>query len=266
MRIAHLSDVHLLETRPSVGTDYTWRTRLVSYARAMNAGDRRANLRRALEAAAAKGVDHVVVSGDLTEMGSDREFAVLAEALHDSPITPERITLVPGNHDAYTTVDGWRRAMAGPLAAFAEASASGPLAKVVDRGDVAFLPIDATCFQSITRAGGEITTQLADALEARLADPALARKAVVLVQHHPPFAPRGLFAGWVDGLRGATRLAEILRRHTHAHLLHGHLHRLADYLLGRARVFGAPAVVDDRDEARVRVYELRGGLLEPLPI
>jgi 3',5'-cyclic AMP phosphodiesterase CpdA len=266
MRVAHLSDPHLLESRLPVGADYTWRTRAVSYARAMNADQRTANLRRALMFAAAHGADHVVLSGDLTEMGSDLQFTVLAETLHDSPIAPERITLVPGNHDAYTSPDGWSRAMQGPLAAFAEASASGPPGKVVERGDVVFLPIDATCFQSITRAGGELTAHTADALEARLEDPAIARKSVVLVQHHPPFAPRGLLAGWIDGLRGSSRLVDIVRRHANVHLLHGHLHRIADYLLARARVFGAPATVDDRDQARVRLYELRAGVLEALPI
>jgi 3',5'-cyclic AMP phosphodiesterase CpdA len=266
MRIAHLSDVHLLETRPPVGGAYTLRTRLVSYARTLDGQKRLANFRRALETARASGADHVVLSGDLTEMGSDAQFSVLAEILHDSGITPERITLVPGNHDAYTTVDGWARAMAGPLAAFAPSSASGAPGKVVDRGDVAFVPVDATRFQSITRAGGELTDATADALEARLADPALAKKAVVLVQHHPPFGPKGRLSGWIDGLVGASRLASLVRQHASAHILHGHLHRIADYLVGGARALGAPAVVDDEAEARVRLYELRGGLLEPLPI
>src|ERR1700716_1900115 len=124
MRVAHLSDVHMLESRPSVGTAYNWSTRLVSYARALEPVARARRLSQALSAAVRSGATHYVISGDLTEIGSDVQFAVFAEALHDSGISPDRITLVPGNHDAYTTPDGWKRALEGPLAAFRASSAA----------------------------------------------------------------------------------------------------------------------------------------------
>jgi len=261
MRVAHLSDLHVLEARRRVGDGYTWRTHLVSYARALDAEKRAAKLRRSLVAAHDGGASHVVISGDLTEMGSDAQFEALAEQLHDSPITPERITLVPGNHDAYSAPDAWRRALEGPLRAFAEASASTP-GVVVEREDVIFLPVDVSCFQSIARAGGTLTDATADALEARLRDPSIAKKPVALVQHHPPFAPTGRFTAWVDGLRGSARLGELLQRHVNVNLFHGHLHRIADYLFGNTRVFAAPAVVDDRDAARVRFYDLKNGIFQ----
>jgi Icc protein len=265
MRVAHLSDVHVLERRQGggspVGDGYTLRTRLVSYARSFAPEARVEKLRRSLAAARESGASHVVISGDLTEIGNDAQFDVFAQALHDSKITPSSVTLVPGNHDAYTSETSWARAMSGPLAAFAESSA-GKAGKVVDRGDVVFLPIDASCFQSITRAGGEITRATSDAIEARLVDPALERKTVVLVLHHPPFAPRGRVSGWVDGLRGSTRLLEIVQRHANVQVLHGHLHKAVDCFAGGCRIFGAPAVVDDRESARVRVYELKSGVFE----
>jgi 3',5'-cyclic AMP phosphodiesterase CpdA len=259
MRIAHLSDVHLLESRQRVGERYSLRTRLVSYARALDAKRRAENLRRAL--AVASRADHVVVTGDLTEMGSDAQFGVLAEILHDSKITPERVTLVPGNHDAYTSADGWTRALAGPLRELAATSAGDP-GKIVDLGALTLLPVDATRFQSIAQSGGEVRPELADALDARLSDADVARRPVVVVQHHPPFAPQGRVWRWVDGLRGAARLLDVLRTHVNVSLLHGHKHVAADYLVGRTRVFSASAVVDDTDAARVRFYELRDGVLQ----
>jgi hypothetical protein len=47
--------------------------------------------------------------------------------------------------------------------------------------------------------------------------------------------------------------------------MHGHLHRAVDRaLLGlRTRIFGAPALVEDDDDTpRVRLYEVRAGVIE----
>jgi 3',5'-cyclic AMP phosphodiesterase CpdA len=232
----------------------------VSYARTLDSRERARKLSRALAETVSRGATHVVISGDLTEIGSDAQFEALAASLHDSGITPDRVTLVPGNHDAYTSHDGWRRALGGPLEAFRASSASEP-GQVVDRGEVVFLPIDSTCYQSIARSGGELTAETAAALARRLNDPALQSRAVVLVQHHPPFQHKPGPWNWIDGLRGSARLTELLAKHTNVQVLHGHLHRLADRLLGNSRVFGAPAVVDDGDAPRVRMYEARGGVL-----
>jgi hypothetical protein len=43
------------------------------------------------------------------------------------------------------------------------------------------------------------------------------------------------------------------------------MHKVVDRLvgLGKSRIFGAPAIVDDAEEApRVRLYDVRDGLLE----
>ena len=119
-RIAHLSDVHMLDARPSrARSGYSMGHRFLSFGRPLDAVGRRNKLVHALSAARRVGADHVVVSGDLTEIGSPGEFECLGEALHESGIAPERITLVPGNHDLYTSADAWSRALQGPLAAFA---------------------------------------------------------------------------------------------------------------------------------------------------
>jgi 3',5'-cyclic AMP phosphodiesterase CpdA len=263
-RIAHLSDVHMLESRTNPSHLHNLSLHFLSFGRVLDPEGRTRKLERALAAARQRQADHFVVSGDLTEVGAPDQFEAFAEALHGSEIDPERITLVPGNHDAYTSPDAWRQALEGPLRAFASTS-SGEPGKVVDRGDVVFLPVDVSCFQSITRSAGELTTAWADALERRLSDPGFASKAVVVVQHHQPFAHARSAWQWIDGLRGHVRLMDLLARYARVQLLHGHMHKVVDRLvgLGRSRTFGAPAVVDDTEEApRVRLYDVRDGLLE----
>jgi 3',5'-cyclic AMP phosphodiesterase CpdA len=272
-RVAHLSDVHTLdpEHRRS-SARYRFATKAVSLGRPVDPRARARKLARGLEAAKASGADHVVITGDLTEVGDPREFEHFARVLDDARLPEDAVTLVPGNHDAYTTASGWRRALEGPLARYAAASAT-EAGKVVDRGEVAFLPIDTSFFQSIARSGGMFTPEAARAVEARIFDSAFRNTTIVLVMHHPPFERHSNpLSEWIDGLRGCRHVLEMLARHPRVQILHGHMHSVVDRIVdlgkgvaglaNRARILGAPAIVDDAEIPRVRLYDLRDGLLE----
>ncbi len=284
-RIAHLSDLHMLD--PHAGRSnvrYRIATKFVSVGRPIDPRGRAKKLARALAAAKKRGVDHVVITGDLTEVGADAEFEHLASVLHDAGFPAGAITLVPGNHDAYTSAAAWRKALSGPLRSFASASAE-EAGKVIDRGEVVYLPIDTSRFQSIARSGGQFTRDAAEAIERRLVDPAFRGRTTVLVLHHPPFLPAstvGPVWQWIDGLGGRAQIVELLLRHPRLQLFHGHLHRVVDRIveLGKtatsaacaplrrsisrtgARIFGASATVDDAEELpRVRFYDVDDGAL-----
>ncbi len=263
-RIAHLSDAHVLDPRPGrTRAGWSMRTRFLSLGRPLDAIGRRRKLGRALETARRVGAHHVVLSGDLTEIGSPGEYETFAEALHDSGIAPERITLVPGNHDLYSASDGWRWALEGPLAAFAATSAGEP-GKVVEVAGVRFLPVDTTFHQPVTRSAGCMAGDGLEAIRRRAADPGLAGSPLVLVQHHPPFE-RGTSAWqWIDGLIGARSMMSLLESFRHLFVLHGHMHSIVDRALGcgMQRIFGTTAVVDDIDSPRVRLYDVRDGRVE----
>lgn len=289
-RIAHLSDVHILDPHVHRSTTrYRVATRAVSLGRAIDPRSRATKLLRGLRSAKRSGASHVVISGDLTELGDRAEFEHFATLLDEAGLPDGALTLVPGNHDAYTEAAAWKRAIEGPLKRWSGASA-GEAGKVVERGDVVFLPIDTSCFQSIARSGGMFTREAARAIERRLRDPAFANRAVVLVLHHPPLSHDKSFVWrWIDGLRGVSHVLDLLTRHPRVQLLHGHLHEVVDRALptlvpsivptlvkeGLApfvgarsndarstRIFGAPAVVEDEAAPRVRLYELREGMLE----
>jgi len=255
LRIAHVSDVHVLETHP--GASYGLDVRFLSFGRRLDAQARVRKLVAAIVRAQACGAHHVVVTGDLTESGTDAQFETLAEAL--SPYSPDRLTLVPGNHDAYGDGEAWMRALRGPLRRFRHTAAGEP-GKVIDLGKAFLLPMDVTFPQPIARAAGLLTEPAARALDRRLADKTIAKKPQVVAQHHPPF-PRIVRAwDWIDGLRGGDRMLDMLARHERMYVLHGHLHSAKDHT---AKIFGAPAVVEDEDDKpRVRLYEARDSGLE----
>jgi len=267
-RIAHLSDVHMLDTRPGRSrSGWSMRHHFLSFGRPLDDVGRRRKFAHSLSAARRAGASHVVVSGDLTEVGAPGEFEVLAEVLHESDFAPERITLVPGNHDLYSSPDGWRRAIEGPLSAFAPTSAGHP-GMVVECAGMRLLPLDVTLHQPVTRSAGIIPDDALSMVARRAADPALADRPLVVVQHHPPFVRKTMALHWLDGLVGAANLMIMLERFRHLFVLHGHLHSLVNRALGCgvARVLGATAVVDDGAAPRLRLYDVRAGRLQAADI
>jgi 3',5'-cyclic-AMP phosphodiesterase len=237
--------------------------RFLSFGRPLDADGRRRKLLRSLDTARRVGANHFVLSGDLTEIGAPGEFETLGEILHDSGIAPEKFTLVPGNHDVYSSADGWRWALAGPLAAFARTSAAEP-GKIVEVGGANLMPIDATFHQPVTRSAGFIADDVVHTIERHASDVKLSMRPLVVVQHHPPFVRKTTALHWLDGLVGATRLMHALESFRHLFVLHGHLHSIVDRAIGSgvARILGATAVCEDRDAPRVRLYDVRDGQLQ----
>src|SRR6266542_4136803 len=183
MRIAHLSDLHLLE--PDVGRrSFCERVRLryLSLLRPIDAEARMRRAERALRRARQQGFDHLVISGDLTEDGGTAQFEQLAHVLSQSGIDPYKITLVPGNHDAYGDPRAFMRALEGPLRRFAPNSGGAP-GKVIDLGDAILLPVSTAVHQHWASSWGVIDSEGYERLEKRASDPGIARRAVIVVQH-----------------------------------------------------------------------------------
>lgn len=265
MRIAHISDLHLLE--PEVGLRSALeRARLfyLSALRPLGAKGRVLRFRKALESAKASKFDHLVITGDLTEDGKAGQFEEVARVLHESGIASDRVTLIPGNHDAYEDPRAWERALLGPLRPFAKTSGGGE-GKVIDLGELALLPISTSVHQHWSSSWGRIDGAELEALDRRAADPGLARKALLVAQHHPPHPYQFAPLQWLDGLRENARLLALLARRATLQVLHGHMHLPVTRMVGNEgelRIFGAPAVVESK-EPEVRYYETRGRMIVP---
>jgi 3',5'-cyclic AMP phosphodiesterase CpdA len=256
-QLAHLSDLHLLEEGHHARRGLS-RRRLsyLTFGRPNDHEDRRRRAGSALAVARASGADHVLVTGDLTEDGLDAQFEVLAELLADSRLAPERVTLLPGNHDAYVDGGAFARALAGPLRAYAATSTPGvPVAL----RDAVILPVSTAMAQPYTRSAGSIDGHALVAAEALAAQTRREGRSLVVAMHHPP-GRRFPGMQWIDGLVEHAAMGAVLARHDHVHVAHGHIHTRSDDAVrpgARPRIFGAEAVVDA--DAPVRFYEARHG-------
>lgn len=275
--IAHLTDVHLGPIE-GFGLRY-WNLKrglgYLNWVRRRRHDHQRAVLDRIVADMQAQRPDHIAVTGDLANLGLPQEHInALAWLKELGP--PERVTVVPGNHDTYSRIgrDPGARRWAGYMTSNAEglAYAGGegpPFVRVV--GEVALIGVDSAIetppFLAWGRVGKRQLAALAGVL-ARLRGAGLFR--LVLI-HHPPLQ------GQTDatrGLRDAAALEDVLREGGAELVIHGHNHRnmlawlpcgdASDAEPGRIAVVGAPSASLGRRHghealARYNLYRIARG-------
>jgi 3',5'-cyclic AMP phosphodiesterase CpdA len=209
----------------------------------------------------AQSPDHVAVTGDLVNVSLESEFAAAARWLAQVG-TPEHVTLVPGNHDAYvrrvagSAAQHWGPYMRGDDGgAFPFVRRRGPLAII---GLTTSLPTGP--FMATGRLGGEQLARLAEILIGLGREPLFR---VVLI-HHPPIPNR---RHYMKRLIDGPMLRAILAEHGAELVLHGHNHEQQlmwlDGPAGRIPAVGVPsasAIVSAHDEpAAYNLYRIDGG-------
>jgi Icc protein len=261
-KVAHLSDLHLLEDGHEARRgEARRRLAYISLGRPYEPAERRKRAAAALAASKRSGADHLVVTGDLTEDGVVAQFAILAELLDASGWAPHRVTLIPGNHDAYAVGDAWALALAGPLASY---RATSTLGAPVRLPGLTILPLSTSLAQHYTRSSGGLQAGALAAAEDAAAESRRSGEALVLAMHHPPRRNPLPPLQWIDGFRDHVALGALLGAHDHVHVLHGHTHLATDHAVrpGAApRIFATEAVVDGA--APLRLYRARHGRLWP---
>lgn len=175
------------------------------------------------------GVDHVVVTGDVSNLALEREFELARTVLdRELGMSPDQVSMVPGNHDTYTQgsfrtkrfVRSFDACMTSDLAL-----ADAPFPYVRLRGPVALIGLSTAVPRLPLVAAGEFGRRQLDALARILAHPEVRSRTPVLLQHHPWHNPPEKMRRLLEGLYDADLEAELLQNVERGLLLHGHLHR-----------------------------------------
>jgi 3',5'-cyclic AMP phosphodiesterase CpdA len=286
MRLAHCSDLHLLSHDGARWLDLANKR----WIGAMNLLSNRSrhyhvdafdDMIRDLNEV---GVDHVLCTGDITNLALRREFEFARARFDALALGPAGVTVVPGNHDAYvaegvplfaelfapfaTTDPGWEWS-----AADAAASDDGgpddlrwPIVRV--RGELALIGTSTSRATPWFTAYGRLGAGQLARLGRVLGDPRLAGKVRVVAIHHPPAGKRA--ENRIRGLRDHAAFADVIAR-AGAHLIvHGHEHRdMTEALSGpggpvpvRGIASGTYFHHHPRNRGRIaryRIYELSDG-------
>jgi 3',5'-cyclic AMP phosphodiesterase CpdA len=236
MKIAHISDLHVLalEGVPAYRFLNKRLTGLANLRLKRGAIHRTAYVHAIARAIREAGVDHVIVSGDLTNLALESELAAVREILdRELDMDPAQVTLVPGNHDLYTrgaaTSRRFERYFAdwlkSDLPDLAVKTGAGPFPVVKLRGPAAIVGLSSAVPRPPFIAAGEIGAPQIEALAKLLERPEVKARTVVLALHHPVVRSASRMKHYTDGLRDAPALLSVLRTLDHGLVVHGHLHR-----------------------------------------
>jgi 3',5'-cyclic AMP phosphodiesterase CpdA len=167
----------------------------------------------------AQAPDHIAVTGDLVNLALEAEFAPARTWLESVGI-PDRVTVIPGNHDAYVRAtrhcfaQAWGRYLDGD-----EAAGGGTFPSLRRRGPLALISVSSAVPTPPLMATGWLGRSQLDALERILARLSAEQAFRVLLIHHPLRSDSR-----TKRLTDSSQLLALLRQYGVELVLHGHDH------------------------------------------
>jgi 3',5'-cyclic AMP phosphodiesterase CpdA len=221
--LAHLSDPHLPPLPPLSLREFAGKRALgaLNWRRNRHAIHRRDVLDAIVADLQAQHPDHIAVTGDLVNLALRAEFAP-ARAWLESVGAADRVSVVPGNHDAY--VRATRHHFAETFADFMRGDSS-PVSGEAGfpflrrRGPLALIGVSTAVPTAPLLATGRLGQRQFDALDRILATLSAEPLFRVLLIHHP-LRSKSRYKRLTD----SEHLLALLRRHGVDLILHGHDH------------------------------------------
>jgi 3',5'-cyclic AMP phosphodiesterase CpdA len=221
--LAHLSDPHLPPLPAPRLAELAGKRALgyLNWTRNRRKVHRREVLDALVSDMQAQTPDHIAVTGDLVNLALEAEFAPSRTWL-ESVGTPDRVTAIPGNHDAYVRatrhrfVEAWADYVGGD-----DAAADGGVAfpSLRRRGPLALISLSSAVPTPPLMATGWLGRGQLDALERMLTRLAGEEVFRVLLVHHPLRSDSR-----TKRLTDSSELLALLRQHGVELVLHGHDH------------------------------------------
>ncbi|HMA13998.1 MAG: metallophosphoesterase family protein [Bacteroidota bacterium] len=255
--LAHISDPHLgplPPVRPSELMNkrfFGW----LSWVRRRRALHRPEVLAALAADLAGVAPDHLVITGDLTNIALPGEFALVGRWL-ESLGAPEAVSVVPGNHDAYVAVP-WETSLAkwSAFMACEEAgtAAAGPEAfpYVRRRGPAAIIGLSSAQPTPLFQAHGTLGQAQLERLDAVLRRLGKEGRFRVVLLHHPPSLEKVV---WRKRLVDAQAFRAVIADAGAELILHGHDHTFGSETIpgpgGPVPVVGVPSASAGRGGGR----------------
>lgn len=232
-RITHVSDLHVLAPFGVEMRRVFFNKRMTGYANLVMKRGRvyRRDYLQSVLAAAALRSDHLVVTGDITNLSLEGEYEEACRLLDDVSRSTE-VTVVPGNHDIYLPGVHRERRFPHHFGGFFESDLpslaldlpAGRFPSVKLRGPAAIIGITSAVPRPPFVSAGYIGRDQLAALERVLEDPEVSRRTAVVLVHHSPFDSRFRLEQLRGGLVDAAALRRILQPLSRGLVLYGHLH------------------------------------------
>jgi 3',5'-cyclic AMP phosphodiesterase CpdA len=219
--LAHLSDPHLPPLPAARLRDLAGKRALgyLNWTRNRHKYHRREVLDALVADMKAQQPDHIAVTGDLVNLALEAEFAP-ARTWLESVGTPQEVTVIPGNHDAY--VRATRHHFAGAFEKYlrGDGEADGAMFPFVRRrGPLALVGVSSAVPTPPLMATGRLGRAQLDALDRHLAQLSTDEAFRVLLVHHPLHSDSR-----IKRLTDSKALRAVLKARGVDLVLHGHDH------------------------------------------
>lgn len=219
-RLAHLSDPHLPPLPRARLRELAGKRALgfLNWTRNRHKYHRREVLDTLVADLKARAPDHIAVTGDLVNIALEAEFAPALSWL-ESVGPPDRVTVIPGNHDAYVraTRHHHREIWAHYLGSDDPQDTTFPAVR--RRGPVALICLSSAVPTAPLMATGRLGHNQLAALEGVLDQLATEQAFRVLLVHHPLQSD-----SHHKRLIDSAALLKLLKQHGVDLILHGHDH------------------------------------------
>ena len=283
VKLAHCSDLHLLSHDGARWLD-------LANKRWIGAMNLLSNRSRHYHVAAfddmvadinAQGIDHVLCTGDVTNLALRQEFVFARDKFDRFAHGTSNVTVLPGNHDAYVAEGiplfaelfgdfavsdaGWAWTEEDRAAEGDGDDLGWPIVRI--RGELALVGVSTSRATPWFTAYGRVGAGQLARLARVLGDPRLAGKTRLVAIHHPPAGKRA--QSRIRGLRDHDAFAEVIAAHGADLIVHGHEHRdMTEELPGPAGPVPVRGIASgtyfhnkpDRT-ARYRIFEIAAGTI-----
>jgi 3',5'-cyclic AMP phosphodiesterase CpdA len=263
MKIGHISDLHILQ----IDSPKPWQflnKRLIGGTNLL-LNRSKSHSSKVVEAAIKRldhehDVDHIAISGDLSNLALDSEFTAAARILRKVRDAENRVSVIPGNHDYYTYESARRRRferhfdpfMQSDMPAY-QVDASYPYCKFLD-DDVALIGMNSAKPTPWFFATGEVPREQLDAARGLLDDPKVRdRFKIVMIHHHlMPFEHSTV--EYTRRLENAEDVLDALRWNDVDLAIHGHNHHFSTVEIPHLRGTGTLRICE-AGSASVGTYD-----------
>jgi 3',5'-cyclic AMP phosphodiesterase CpdA len=220
--LAHLSDPHLPPLPAARLVDLVGKRALgyLNWTRNRHKYYRRDVLDALVSDMQAERPDHIAITGDLVNLALEAEFAG-SRAWLASVGVPDRVTVIPGNHDAYVRATRHRFAEAWGSYLEGDGAQAGGVRfpSLRRRGPLALIGVSTAVPTPPLMATGTLGRTQLDALERLLASLAAEQAFRVLLIHHPLRSD-----SHIKRLTDSQPLLALLKQYGVELVLHGHDH------------------------------------------
>jgi len=221
-RLAHLSDPHLAPLPAARLRDLAGKRAFgyLNWTRNRHKFHRRDVLDALVSDMQAQAPDHIAITGDLVNLALEAEFAP-SRAWLESVGAPDRVTVIPGNHDAYVRATRHHIAEAWGHYFDSDDGRDGGVTfpSLRRRGPLALISVSSAVPTPPLMATGRLGRTQLDKLEGVLAGLSAEQAFRVLLIHHPLHSDSR-----VKRLTDSSKLLALLKRHGVELILHGHDH------------------------------------------